>query len=131
MSKKFKYEILTPNEDPQLATIVKRKVDVEFTMQQLDDQEHALTKKITELKAQRDYEDAVCQNVEHFHEWVKDFDAEKISTLSIYTKARTNLDQINPVLAKYEEVLAEHLVEVAEIKHQIGYVETDTSTEQN
>lgn len=121
--KKFKYVVTEENENKKLAVITKKAVDVEFTMQQLDDQEAALRKRITELKAKRDLDAASVENIEHFHPWVKDVvtDDEKLSTLQLYTRSKMTVNQIEPLLAEWEKALDEHVEEVKEIKKQIAY----------
>jgi hypothetical protein len=122
--KKYKYEITKPHDNPWEATITKRKVDVDFTMQQLDDQQRAIEKRIKELQAKRDMEAAAMENVEHFHPFVKEFSPEDLTTLFVYTQSWKLVNEINPVLKQMEDALAEHLEEVKVIKEQINYPQT-------
>ena len=119
--KKYKYVVSKVNEDPQLSVITKKNVDVEFTLQELDDQETAFRKRLTELQSKRDLEAAAIENIEHFHPWVKDLDLtpERLNTIFLYTRSKTTLGQLEPMLAEWNRALEEHLEEVNEIKSQI------------
>ena len=131
MSKsKHVYEYVEENTDDVLQSkIVKKNVEVEFTMQQLLDQEANLDKYRRELVAKIENDKAVQANVEEYHndavELVRSLDPTKQNAIFLWVRAAQSLSEHEPKLADVDKVFEEHNKEVKEIKKQTGWVAPD------
>ena len=123
---KYKYEVLEENEDVMLTKIVKRNVDVEFTMQELKDHEERVHGILKELEAKCAMEKAAMENVEHFHgeavALVKDLSPEKQHALYVYLRAFASVLEIEPKLEEVKKAFDEHNEEVKDIINQTGWI---------
>lgn len=125
--KKHVYEILEENPDNTLESkLVKRGVDVEFTMQQMDDHTTQALSTLDQWRGQLNLEDAKMKNVEEHHPdaitLVKDLDPVKQNAIHIWLKAKEIIDMVAPRRDELEQRLEEHKAELEEIKKQTGWV---------
>lgn len=124
---KYKYEVVEPNEENVMLTkIVKKNVDVEFTMQELKDHEERVHNVIKELEGKVAMDKAAMENVEHFHSeavaLVKDLEPLKQHALYTYLRAFANVLEIEPKLVEVKAAFDEHNEEVKDIISQTGWV---------
>lgn len=112
-----------------LTKVVKKNVDVEFTMQELKDHEHRVHGIIKELEAKVAMEKAAMENVEHFHPeavaLVKELEPLKQHALYVYLRSLANVLEIEPKLKEVQEAFDAHNEEVKDIISQTGWVAPD------
>lgn len=128
MSKdKFKYEVLEENtEDVMQTKMVKRNVDVEFTMQELYDQEARWDGAIREIEGKLAIERATMVNVEEHHAdavaLVSQLDPLKQTALLLWLRAFATVTELEPKLKVFKDAFDEHNEEVKDIIKQTGWV---------
>ena len=127
---KHTYEYIKEDKKDVLQSkIVKKNVEVEFTMQQLLDQEENLDKYRREIVAKIENDKAVQSNVEEYHndavELVRNLDPIKQNAIFLWLRSQQSLDTHEPKLVEVDKVFEEHNKEVEEIKKQTGWVAPD------
>lgn len=132
---KFTYEVLEENENPYEVKIVKKNVEVEFTMGELYEHESRVDKIIRELDGKRQMEEASLENVEHFHPdavaAVKDLEPEAQHAAFTWLKSKATLAEIEPKLKEITEAFEAHNEEVKDIIAQTGWVAPDVAIVKN
>lgn len=124
--KKHIYEIVEKDEANSLNdTLVKRNVDVEFTMQQMLDHEKSADKMMLEYIGKLDIEDAKMKNVVENHEdainLVKELDPVKQEAIKIWLLSKSIVDQLGPKRDELQKAIDEHKAEIKNIKEQTGW----------
>jgi hypothetical protein len=123
--KTYKYEVLEEAENPLETKLVKRSVDVEFTMQQMLDYENAADKQLIELIGKIDLEDAKMKNVVEHHDdaiaLVRDLDPIKQNAIHIWLKSKEIIDVYAPKRDELRKAIDEHKAEIKSIKEQTGW----------
>lgn len=124
--KKTVYEVRTENPDNTLQSIlVKKGVEVEFTMEQMDRYTSEALRMLDQYRGQLNLEDAKMKNVEANHDdaiaLVRDLDPIKQNAIRIWLKAKEIIDVMAPKRDELEEKLEEHKAEIEEIKKQTGW----------
>lgn len=115
---KFTYEVVEAKDDPRLSVLVKKGVEVQFTMSEIEAHEQQLEKALREARATVDVHAAQMVNIETHHPFVKEFDAEQLHTLQMYITALRQVETFEPQIKKIEEAQAEYNAEKAEITKQ-------------
>lgn len=120
------YEIVEANEVNSLESkLVKKNVDVEFTMQQMLDYERSADKMMIEYRGKLNIEDAKMQNVIEHHDdaisLVRDLDPVKQNAILIWLKSKEIIDQLAPKRDELQKAIDEHKAEIEEIKKQTGW----------
>lgn len=123
--KKYIYEVVEENENPLETKMVKRGVEVEFTMQQMDDYSSAALRTLDQYRGQLNLEDAKMKNVVENHEdavtLVKDLDPVKQNAIRIWLNSKAMIDEMAPKRDELEEALKEHKQEIKDIIKQTGW----------
>lgn len=117
------YEIVEKNEEnPLQDKIVKKGIEVEFTMQELDEYTSAALSKLDEFRGQLNLEDAKMKNVEENHgdaiSLVSELDPVKQNAIRIWLSAKNMVDTLAPKRDELEKMFDEHKAEIEEIKKQ-------------
>lgn len=123
--KTYSYEIVEEKENPLETKLVKRNVDVEFTMQEMLDYENAADRQALEIQKQLDLEEAKQKNVEEHHgdaiSLVSELDPIKQQAILIWLKAKEKIDVYGPKRDDLKKAIDEHKAEIAVIKEQTGW----------
>lgn len=131
MSKnKFVYEVVEENKEDALETkIVKRNVDVEFTMAELKDHESRVDGMMTEVAKKIEMEKAAMGNVETHHmdavSLVNQLEPLKQHALLLWLRSYATVLELEPKLVELQKVFDEHNEEVKDIIKQTGWVAPD------
>lgn len=125
-NKEYIYEFIERDEtNPLNDKLVKKNVDVEFTMAQLDQYTHEALRQLDQMRGQLNLEAAKQSNVVENHEdaisLVKDLDPVKQNAILIWLKAKEMIDALAPRRDKLEADLKEHEAEIEVIKKQTGW----------
>lgn len=134
MSKdKVTYKIVEKNEeDPLKDKIIKKGIEVEFTMQELDDYTHAALTRLDEFRGQLNLEDAKMKNVEENHEdaisLVRGLDPVKQNAIRIWLNSKNMVDTLAPKRDELEKMFEEHKAEIEEVKKQTGWEASNQET---
>lgn len=117
------YEIVEKNEEsPLLDKIVKKGIEVEFTMQELDDYTMAALSRLDEFRGQLNLEDAKMKNVEENHDdaiaLVRELDPVKQNAIRIWLNSKNMVDTLAPKRDELEKLFEEHKAEIEEVKKQ-------------
>lgn len=131
--KKYIYEYVERNEeDPLKDKIVKKGVEVEFTMQELDNYTESALTRLDEFRGQLNLEDAKMKNVEENHpdavDLVRELDPVKQNGIRIWLNAKNLVDTLAPKRDELEKLLEQHKAEIDEIKKQTGWEPLVTET---
>jgi galactokinase len=125
MSKKkpdFTYTVLEKNkEDFKQSKIVKKNVEVEFTLADVEKHEKLVRKQLKEAKTQMDVHAAEMFNISEHHPFVKDFTEEQYHTLEMYIEAMRKVAQLSPAVEAREKALEEYALEVQDIYKQCKF----------
>lgn len=124
--KKYTYKVIEENKDDVMQTkVVKKNVDVEFTMQELYNQEEQWDRAIRELEANLKLQESTMKNVEDNHadavSLVSQLDPLKQHAILLWLKALSLKLEIEPRLKMFKEAFDEHNAEVKEIIKQTGW----------
>lgn len=128
MSKdKYIYEIVEKDEaNPLKDKLVKKNVEVEFTMEQLDQYTESALRQLDQFRGQLNLEAAKQKNVEDNHDdaiaLVRELDPVKQNAILIWLKAKEIIDAVAPRRDELEEAFEEHKKEIEVIKKQTGWV---------
>ena len=118
----YKYEVLEKNEENfKHSKLVKRNVDVEFTLADVESHEHQLRKQLKETEATITHRLAEMNNIEHFHPFVKEFDDKQLHTLALYAAAMFDWKKLEPIQKELANALSEYDKEKAAIYEQCGF----------
>lgn len=125
-SSKYTYEFVERDEEnPLNDRVVKKNVEVEFQMFELDQYTDTAVRQLDEIRAQLNMEDAKQKNVEEHHQdavsLVSGLDPVKQNAVFIWLRAKQIIDELGPRRDKLEEALKEHEAEVEVIKKQTGW----------
>ena len=123
---KITYEIVEKNEENSLFDkVVKKGMDIEFQMSQMDDFTNAAVQRLDEMRGKLNLEAAKMQNVMDNHDdaisLVRDLDPVKQEAIRIWLNSKHLVDGLAPKRDEMEEALKEHEAEVEEIKKQTGW----------
>lgn len=131
MSKpKYKYKIVKEDADDfRNSVILKKGIEAEFTVSELNRIEKEVRKQLKESTAQYNLEAAKCDNIERNHEYVRDFTEEQLFTIHLYAEARKNYKKYKDHAEKIERDLATYEGEMAEMYTQLGKTPTPYGTE--
>ena len=99
--------------------IEKRGHVVEFSLKELEEAGEAMRKQRKEQEAMLTHRNAVIENIEHHHPFVKDFSEEELLTLWMYKDALGNRDMFKSNIEKLDKQLKEDEEEIKEILKQI------------
>ena len=113
------YKLVEKNTDPLKAVIEKSGITVEFTLEDMLDEQKQLRKVLDEYKAQRSFESAKMENIEHFHPFVLDFDDNQRNTIAMYNEAKLRKEAADVRIAEYSKQLQESEKEMALISEKL------------
>lgn len=99
--------------------IEKRGDVVEFSMNDIDNHIHILTKARKEHVGMVEHEDAIIDNIEHFHKFVKELTDEQLLTSWMYKESKEKSKIHNNKIKEIDEQLKEYEDEKLEIIKQI------------
>lgn len=99
--------------------IEKRGHVVKFSLDEIEQNTKKMLQNKKELQAKLVYEQAVIDNIEHFHKFVKKLDDEKLLTVWMYKNSKGHVDVCNAKIAEIDNQIKDDEIEVAEIKKQI------------
>ena len=121
----YTYELKKKAKNFKEAVLVKKNVDIEFTLDTMERNAGDLKKKQTEIEAQMKLEEAKQSNIEHHHKFVK---AMKLSdeqwfTVKLYAESKFIQAQAKLMLPKVKKALKTHEVEKAAIYEQLGFTD--------
>lgn len=124
--KKFTYEFVERDEEnPLNDRVVKKGVEVEFNMYELDNYTDQALRTLDEYRGKLNIEDAKIKNVEQHHDdaiaLVRNLDPVKQNAIHIWLKSKEFVDAIAPKRDELEKALKEHEAEIAEIKKQLQW----------
>ena len=133
---KFTYEVVEKDEiDPLNDKVLKKGLEVEFRMFELDQHQDALMKRLDELRGQLNLEAAKQTNVEDNHDdaisLVRELDPIKQEAIRIWLNAKSVIDQHAPTRDELEEALELHKTEVEEIIKVTGWTPPKDAKENN
>ena len=111
-------------EDIELPTardrIIEKRGDVvEFSMNDIDTHINLLTRARKEHAGMVEHEDAIVENINHFHKFVKKLTDEQLLTAWMYKESREKSKIHNNKIKEIDEQLGEYAKEKAEIIKQI------------
>lgn len=117
------YEIVEKNEEnPLQDKIMKKGIEIEFTMQELDEYTNAALSKLDEFRGQLNLEEAKMTNVNENHgdaiSLVSELDPVKQNAIRIWLNAKNMVDTLAPKRDELEKMFDEHKAEIEEIKKQ-------------
>jgi hypothetical protein len=121
----YTYEVKKKSKDFKQATLVKKNVDIEFTLDTMERNAADLVKKKTEIEAQMKLEEAKQGNIEHHHKFVK---AMKLSdeqwfTVKMYAESKFIQAQAKAMLPRVKKALKNHEAEKKAIYEQLGFTD--------
>lgn len=103
----FQYKVKEPNEDPKQALIEKAGITAEFTLEQVEAQEKAWEKTVTELDAKVRVEKAVMDNIERNYPFVSQLDPEHLHAYYMYFKSKAVVVEGEKKLVEWREAIEE------------------------
>lgn len=111
-------------EDIELPTardrIIEKRGDVvEFSMNDIDNHINLLTKARKEHAGMVEHEDAIINNIEHFHKFIKKLTDEQLLTAWMYKESKEKSKIHNNKIKEIDEQLDQYEKEKAEIVKQI------------
>ena len=120
----YKYSIKEPNEDKNLAVILKENVTVEFTLNDMESSRKRAEKVLEEMIALKGLREAEAKNIENNHPTVvEEFEKKDLlfraQTLALYADKKQNIVELTEKIAEIEKAIEEHDEEVEEIKKQL------------
>lgn len=124
MSKKpdFTYEVVEENKDDfKLSRIMKKNVEVEFNLKDVELHEKRVRTELKEAKSQTDIHAAEMFNISEHHPFVKDFSEEQYHALELYIEAMRKVAQLNPAIEAREKALKEYELEKQDIYQQCKF----------
>ena len=136
--KTYTYEFVERDEvNPLNDKLVKRGVEVEFSMFELDNYTKAALQRLDEFRGKLNLESAKMQNVMDHHDdaisLVRELDPVKQEAIKIWLTSKNIVDELAPKRDELEKLLEEHEKEIEEIKKQTGWtapvIETDNADE--
>lgn len=132
MSKpEYTYEVIKVEEDSNFSTILKKNVEVEFTMAELHEHEGRVNNIKKEVETKLAMEQAAMKNVEEHHGeaimMVKDMEPLKQHALLMWLKSKATVLELEPKMKEITEALEAHQEEVKDIKEKINWVAPDIS----
>lgn len=121
----YTYELKKKAKNFKQATLVKKNVDIEFTLETMERNAADLVKKQTELEAQLKLEEAKQGNIEHHHKFIKklQFSDEDWFTVKMYAESKFIQAQVKSMLPKVKKALKTHEAEKATIYEQLGFTD--------
>jgi hypothetical protein len=123
--KKYKYKIVKEDKDDfKSSTILKKGIEAEFTVRDLESMEKEVRKTLKEAIAQYNLEAAKVENIERNHEFVKEFTEEQLFTLGMYVEARKNYTRFKKFADETEVKLAEYEEEMKDMYEKLGVTPT-------
>lgn len=133
--KKLTYEIIESNDDPMLTKFIKKGVEVEFTMQEMDNYTNTALGMLDRFRGQLNLEDAKMKNVEEHHEdavsLVRDLDPVKQNAIRLWLNAKAVVDEFAPKRDELEKAFADHKAEEEEIIKQTGWKPKQDDDQEN
>jgi hypothetical protein len=120
---KHNYKIIENKENPLESIIEKDGITVQFTLVGMETQAKMVEKKLTEMKAQLELEEASAKNVENNHPEVIDPSEEEIKkahNIVLHISYKTKAKEIAEEIAKIEQAFVDYKAELDEIKNQTG-----------
>lgn len=122
----YKLDILNVDDTPpQEMVIEKHGGVVRFTLAEIEAADKMNRKNLKELTAKRDYELAVCTNIEQNNQYgqeIKDMPEEKRYTVHMYQESHVMAKMCNVKIAELQKAVDDTVVEVADIMKQIPEV---------
>lgn len=121
---KYTYELLEEQGDVLKHKLVKKNVDVEFTLADMLNAQEQLKRHVTEARSQMDVEIAKMKNVEEHHAdavaLVKALDPLKQTAIKIWVNAKIRVDELGPYKDKLVNAMRSDQEEIAEMLKQTG-----------
>ncbi len=99
--------------------IEKRGHVVEFSLSEIEANDRDMEKQLRDQKGMFDHRQAIIENIEHHHPFVKDLSDEQLLTVWMYKDAMRNRDQFKKNIDALEKQLQEDKEEIEEILKQI------------
>lgn len=131
---KFAYELVEKNENPYESKIKKSGITIEFTYRQFLSEQRQLERDLKELRSNKAIADAIVQNIETHHEFVKTFTDEQLSVLNQYYISKNRSKELTEPLAETQEAfdlnkkeleLLSELFDIPEIEPEIKETKKD------
>jgi hypothetical protein len=121
---KFVYEIVKKDEkDFTMSTIVKKGVEVEFRLHDVQRHAEQLRKQLDEATAEMNLRNAEVTNIEENHPFVKDFTPEQLHALNLYIASKGDSEKLTPIVAQIQAALDGYATEQEDIYKQLGLEE--------
>jgi hypothetical protein len=132
----FTYEVIEKDEANSLNDkVLKRGIEAEFHMFELDQHQDALMKRLDELRGQLNLEAAKQTNVEEHHDdaiaLIRELAPEKMEAIRIWLNSKKVIDDHAPMRDKLEEAMELHKAEVEEIIKITGWEPPKDAEENN
>lgn len=124
------YTIKENNEDIKKATIVKTGHEIEFTLEQMEENEALLEKQKKEIEGVVQNRFGIMSNIEDNHAFVKELSDKERFTVHMYEEAKNEYKKYNEALSRVNEMLDKSAKEKAEIKSQLNIVDNKEVVEE-
>ena len=122
----FKYEIVEPNEDSNLAVIEKSGISTaRFTLAELTKKQMEWTQEKRQIEGQITIEQAKADNIMHHNPWIAEMSEEKQYAVWMYYEAMFGVTKLNQQLQMRSDALAEYHAEKETIMQTLGFVKTE------
>lgn len=100
-------------------TIVKTGVEIEFSLNKMEENENLLEKQKKEVEGVIENRKAIISNIESFHPFVKELTEEQRNTVFMYREAEIDIKEYQPASDKINEMLEKSAIEKKEIIKQL------------
>lgn len=104
--------------------IEKRGDIIEFSFSELENNIEKLKKLKVEIEAKIKHEEAVCENIKHFHSNITEMSEEDLLTAWMYKNSKGEIDIYSDKLKKVEDSLAQDSKEMEDILEQLPDLKT-------
>lgn len=119
-NEKYIYKVAEESENSLDSIIEKSNVRVRFSMRELFSSILNAKKYIKQLSAQKQLEEAKCQNIREHHPIIDKLTPEERFAVHLYEQSQDILKVVNPKLEEFEKAVLQDETEAEEIKNQIG-----------
>lgn len=110
------YKIKKKSEVFDEIVVEKSNITIDFTLGSIKQEQILLQKYIKEFEANKKIQDGIIKNIEDNHKFVKKLDDFKLSTISMYAKAKDESKQYEGKIKEFSKQLKESEKELANIK---------------
>ena len=114
------YTLKEKAKDPNAAVITKSGISVDFTPQEMRNEQAQCEKFLAELNAKLDLEKAKMSNIAEHHPFVKEMSAQDLFTAHMYQEAKAFVDVIPSKVEEVTAQLEESRAELALISAMLG-----------